>query len=125
MTTPTLTREAPSSLGAIMDLQDQPSGGNTIADMIEDAAPTEGGPTPETEASSSSSDTIEIVTVSEMGKTVDVPLEPGMTIFDTLEAAEINPAGYSIRLNGPNEVSGDTVLNPGDSVILARQIRGA
>jgi len=123
----TTTTENPSSLAAIMELQnaETPAAetpapeGTTYADMLEDTAEAP------TEVTPSEPVVIGSVTVSEMGKSIDVPLEAGMTVFDALEAAEIDPTGYSLRLNGPDEVSGTHGLQAGDSIRLARQIRGA
>jgi len=105
MTTPTTTEE-PSSIEEILALVEDEEGGEgaAIADMIDD---------------------IQTVTISELGKPVEVAYTEGMTVAEALASADIDPTGREFRLNGTDQVNADQVLQAGDAVLLARQIRGA
>lgn len=107
----TTTTEAPSSVEAVMALgtttaeKPEEDTGITYEDMIEG--------------------NIQTVTISEMGKSKEVPFTDGMTIQEALEAAEVDPSGFSLRLNGATEAGAGDILQSGDTVLLAREIRGA
>ncbi len=57
------------------------------------------------------------------GKIEEIALNGGRSVADALEAAELDPAGYEIRVNGaPTDV--DAELSDGDTVLLVKKIKG-
>ena len=52
-----------------------------------------------------------------------IVVQPGATIAEVLTLADLDPAGYAIRLSG-DEANVDSQVSDGDTVLLTRQVKG-
>jgi len=56
------------------------------------------------------------------GKITEIALNGGRAVADALTAAELDPAGYEVRVNGSPADAGDE-LEDGDTVLLVKKIK--
>ncbi len=52
-----------------------------------------------------------------------VTLEDGATVQDAIDTAEMNAAGYDIRVDGDEATLGD-VIEDGDMILLVKAVKG-
>ena len=57
------------------------------------------------------------------GRISEIALNGGRTVADALGAAELDPAGYEIRVDG-NPADASTQLADGQTVLLVKKIKG-
>lgn len=57
------------------------------------------------------------------GRINEVALNGDRTVGAALEAAELDPAGYELRVNG-SPAHADSSLEDGDTVLLVKKIKG-
>ena len=57
------------------------------------------------------------------GRIAEIALNGGRSVADALAAAELDPTGYEVRVNGSPAEAG-TELEDGDTVLLVKKIKG-
>jgi sulfur carrier protein ThiS len=57
------------------------------------------------------------------GRIAEIALNGGRTVADALEATELDPAGYEVRVNG-SPCGLEAGLEDGDTLLLVKKIKG-